>query len=206
MFSSFLLNCNLNTVGTVKENLSPQGLGDSSNVPSRTNEVIRLEKELLAACKGEDTFLPCFLVDSFHGAHKMNKAMGRILRNPKKENMAIREGIVLEKTCDALKVLSSQRYIEQLDKFRAEREEQDDNFRQAQLENAQHEESDPRKAEQQVNTTCTIRDNEKKARKARLSDEPEDGLTILIRASTGTFSRKFKRHSFSGNLRLGRNK
>ena len=40
---------------------------DSSNLPSRTNEVIRLEKRLLAACKGEDTFLPCFLVDSFHG-------------------------------------------------------------------------------------------------------------------------------------------
>ena len=39
---------------------------DSSNLPSRTNEVIRLEKQLLAACKGEDTFLPCFLVDSFH--------------------------------------------------------------------------------------------------------------------------------------------
>ena len=39
---------------------------DSSNLPSRTNEVIRLEKRLLAACKGEDTFLPCFLVDSFH--------------------------------------------------------------------------------------------------------------------------------------------
>ncbi|CAH3157556.1 unnamed protein product [Porites lobata] len=66
MFSSFLLNCNLKTVGTVKEDLSPQGLGDSSNLPSRTNEVIRLEKRLLAACKGEDTFLPCFLVDSFH--------------------------------------------------------------------------------------------------------------------------------------------
>lgn len=39
---------------------------DSSNLPSRTNEVIRSEKRLLAACKGEDTFLPCFLVDSFH--------------------------------------------------------------------------------------------------------------------------------------------
>ena len=39
---------------------------DSSNLPSRTNEVIRLEKRLLAACKREDTFLPCFLVDSFH--------------------------------------------------------------------------------------------------------------------------------------------
>ena len=39
----------------------------------------------------------------------------------------------------------------------------------------------------------TLQDNEKKARKARLSDEPEDGLTIRIRALTGTFSRKFKR-------------
>ena len=39
---------------------------DSSNLPSRTTEVIRLEKRLLAACKREDTFLPCFLVDSFH--------------------------------------------------------------------------------------------------------------------------------------------
>jgi len=27
---------------------------------------MHLEKGLLAACKGEDTFLPCFLVDSFH--------------------------------------------------------------------------------------------------------------------------------------------
>ena len=41
-------------------------LEDSSNLPSRTNEVIRLEKGLLAACKGEDTFLLCFLIDSFH--------------------------------------------------------------------------------------------------------------------------------------------
>ena len=31
MFSSFLLNCNLNKVGTVKENLSPQGLGGKRN-------------------------------------------------------------------------------------------------------------------------------------------------------------------------------
>ncbi|CAH3147370.1 unnamed protein product [Porites lobata] len=164
-------------VGTVKEDLSPQGLGDSSNLPSRTNEVIRLEKRLLAACKGDDTFLPCFLVDSFHEARQMNKAMGVILLNPKKEDMAIREGIVrhihdtlsevLEKTCDALKVLSSQR--EQLDKFRAEREEQDDNFRRAQLDKAQQEESEPRKAERQVNTTCiislaatTLQDNEKR--------------------------------------------
>lgn len=71
---------------------------DSSNLPSRTNEVIRLEKRLLAACKREDTFLPCFLVDSFHElcwqARQMNKAMGVILLNPKKEDMAIREGIV----------------------------------------------------------------------------------------------------------------
>ena len=36
---------------------------DSSNLPSRTNEVIRLEQRLLAASKGEDTSLPCFLVD-----------------------------------------------------------------------------------------------------------------------------------------------
>ncbi|XP_068723776.1 uncharacterized protein [Montipora capricornis] len=207
-------------VGTVQEDLSPQGLGefaflvypeDSSNLPSRTNEVIRLEQRLLAACKGEDTFLPCFLVNSFHKlcwqAREVNKPMGIILLNPTKENMAIREGIVralrwlnsqnqqwlfwvaetssvngrlvcsmfsvrntedsmlfllpsttwkptlvkqlhdsnlteidiqdrlsedvLEKTCDALKVLSAQR--EQLGKFRAEREEQDHNFRQAQL-------------------------------------------------------------------------
>ncbi|XP_067040375.1 uncharacterized protein [Acropora muricata] len=248
-------------VGTVKENLSPHGLGDSSNLPSRTNEVIRLEKGLLAACKGEDTFLPCFLIDSFHElcwqAREVNKPMGIILLNPEKENMATREGIVralrwlnsqnqpwlfwiaetssvngrsvcsmfsvrstadsmlfllpsttwkptlvqqlhdnnltevdvvdrlseiLEKTCDALKVLSAQR--EQLDKFRADREEQDHNFRQAQLED-QTCESDSRKSERQ--------DNEKKARETRLSDEPEDGITIRIRGSTGTLSRKFKR-------------
>ncbi|XP_044163897.1 uncharacterized protein LOC114950750, partial [Acropora millepora] len=47
---------------------------------------------------------------------------------------------ILEKTCDALKVLSAQR--EQLDKFWADREGQDHNFRQAQLEDLQTCESD----------------------------------------------------------------
>lgn len=50
MIASFLMNYIFNIVGTVKEDLSPQGLGDSSNLPSRTNEVIRLEKGLLAGC------------------------------------------------------------------------------------------------------------------------------------------------------------
>lgn len=222
--------------------------------PSRTNEVIRLEQRLLAASKGDDTSLPCFLVDSFHEfcwqAREIHRPMGVILLNPTKENMAIREGIVralrwlnsqnqqwlfwvaetsslngrlvssmfsvrntedsmlfllpsttwkptlvkqlhdsnfteidiqdrlsevLEKTCDALKVLSAQR----------EREEQDHNFRQAQLQDLGNNESDPGKVERQ--------DNEKKARKARLSDEPEDGVTIRIRTAKGTLSRRFKR-------------
>ncbi|XP_068759472.1 uncharacterized protein [Montipora capricornis] len=94
-------------VGTVQEDLSPQGLGDSSNLPSRTNEVIRLEQRLLAASKGENTFLPCFLLDSFHEfcwqAREIHRPMVVILLNPTKENMAIREGIVR-----ALRWLNSQ--------------------------------------------------------------------------------------------------
>ena len=53
MFSSFLLNCNLNTVGTVKENLSPQGLGGKRNFKSpivRSNHT-KLLSESLYECK-----------------------------------------------------------------------------------------------------------------------------------------------------------
>lgn len=38
---------------------------EESNLPSRTNEVVRCEERLLASCGGENTFLPSFLVHSF---------------------------------------------------------------------------------------------------------------------------------------------
>jgi len=38
---------------------------EESNLPSRTNEVVRCEERLLASCRGENTSLPSFLVHSF---------------------------------------------------------------------------------------------------------------------------------------------
>jgi len=39
---------------------------EESNLPSRTNEVVRCEERLLASCRGENTSLPSFLVHSFN--------------------------------------------------------------------------------------------------------------------------------------------
>ena len=38
---------------------------DESDLPSRTNEVVRCEERLLASCRGENTSLPSFLIHSF---------------------------------------------------------------------------------------------------------------------------------------------
>ena len=38
---------------------------EESDLPSRTNEVVRCEERLLASCRGENTSLPSFLIHSF---------------------------------------------------------------------------------------------------------------------------------------------
>ncbi|XP_020615058.1 uncharacterized protein LOC110053194 isoform X2 [Orbicella faveolata] len=87
--------------------MSPHGLGEESNLPSRTNEVVRCEERLLASCRGENTSLPSFLVHSFDElcwqARTLTMAICIVLLNPRKENAGVREGIVR-----ALRWLSAQ--------------------------------------------------------------------------------------------------
>lgn len=71
---------------------------EESSLPSRTNEVVRCEERLLASCTGENTSLSSFLVHSFDElcwqARALMMAVCIVLLNPRRENAAVRDGIV----------------------------------------------------------------------------------------------------------------